>query len=409
MLWTVGRLDHFVEMSDSLGGPHTPACQEFWADFAYQPSHTADQRLDPFSEDYVAEQVKLYEELAGHSYDIQRDERTAFDVELHITASNPYNHPDPGVLALHLQRLSRALRYARPRRGESLLDMGCGWGLSSELAAYLGLSVTAVDINPSFVRLVNERAKRGSRSISATTSTFEEFKPGEPTDIILFYECLHHAVRPWLVVEQMTAVLRNGGRVVLAGEPINDYWWKNWGMRLDPISVYCIRKFGWFESGWSLGFIRQVLHRSGLVPQIFLDADPEIGFTIVGEKPAVHRVPGNLCAELFGAQGCFRDGNSLIFVGLGKMTLSFPHGTTAAELSIINYRGRSLRVFAASDGQTLYDGHMLPGHFSLKVPRIRDAAELAFQVERWVPDEELHNGDNRTLGLHLQDIAFSRE
>lgn len=62
-----------------------------------------------------------------------------------------------------MQIAERDLRYAKPRRGETVMDMGCGWGLSSELAAYLGLTVIGVDVNPSFVRLVNERAKRARR------------------------------------------------------------------------------------------------------------------------------------------------------------------------------------------------------------------------------------------------------
>ncbi|MBU6296156.1 MAG: methyltransferase domain-containing protein, partial [Planctomycetes bacterium] len=43
--------------------------------------------------------------------------------------------------------------------GASILDMGCGWGLSSEAMAFSGASVTAVDINPQFVELIEKRAK----------------------------------------------------------------------------------------------------------------------------------------------------------------------------------------------------------------------------------------------------------
>jgi SAM-dependent methyltransferase len=162
--------------------------------------------------------------------------------------------------------------------------MGCGWGLSSELAAYLGLTVIGVDVNPSFVRLVNERAKRLGHAISAVASTFEDFNAVQPFDIALFYECLHHSVRPWVVICRLAEDLQIGGRLVLAGEPVNDIWWKHWGLRLDALSVYCVRKFGWFESGWSIRFIEEVLYRSGLIPKSHLDNDPEIGYTIVAEK-----------------------------------------------------------------------------------------------------------------------------
>ncbi len=408
MRCTAGELDHFVATSDSLGGPGSLGCQNFWSGFCYEPTYLVNQELDPFSEEYVSEQIKLYEEISGRVYDVRQHEMSTFDVERHIAATNPYDHSDPGALAVHLQRLSRALRFAGPQRGEVLLDMGCGWGLSSELAAYLGLTVIAVDVNPSFVRLVNERAKRGKRLITAMASTFEEFTPSEPADIALFYECLHHAVRPWLVLRRLVNGLKQGGRLVLAGEPINNFWWKNWGMRLDPISIYCIRKYGWFESGWSLDFLRKVVHRSGFVPRTYPDSDSEIGYAIVGEKIEFHKVPGNVAAELFDATGCISDTNWLIFTGDGALTLSFPLDTTKAVLNISNFRGRELRVTVTRDGMILFNGEMRSGSNTIDVPRLADTANLRFEVEGWVPNKELHNGDGRTLGMHLECVTFER-
>jgi hypothetical protein len=40
-------------------------------------------------------------------------------------------------------------------------------------------------------------------------------------------------------------------------------WWKNWGLRLDPESLYVARRYGWFESGWSQKFIRECFRRNG--------------------------------------------------------------------------------------------------------------------------------------------------
>ena len=406
MRWRSSDLNHFVSRSDSLGGPGSPGCQELWSTFSYEPTHRVNQDLDPYSEAYVAEQLILYEELSGRTYNVQENERTDFNVDLHIAAANPYNHPDPGGLAVHLQRLSRALRYARPRRGEILLDMGCGWGLSSELAAYLGVNVVAVDVNPSFVRLVTERAKRSGQAISAVASTFESFVPSEPVDIALFYECLHHAVRPWVVVDHLAAALKQGGRLVMAGEPINDHWWVHWGMRLDPISVYCIRKFGWFESGWSIGFVQQMLHRSGFTPRTYHDSDLDIGYAIVAEKSSPHQVNGNLVAELFNVTGCACDGSHLIFTGVGSIELLFPLKTSKAVINVVSFRNRDLRVVILSDGVLLFKGDMRPGRTAIEIPCLRDAAHVQFEVERWVPDEEICNGDGRTLGLHLENIVF---
>ena len=400
------KLIQFVRQSDLLGGPGHEACNHYWAGLSYEPSYKVNELLDPFSEAYVAEQIAVYEELSGRRYNVREDEATTFDVDRHIGARNPYDHPEPSELALHLQRLSRALRFAKVKRGEVLLDMGCGWGLSSELAEYLGLTVIAVDVNPNFVRLVNERARLGGRQIQAIEGTFEEFAPSKPADLALFYECFHHAVRPWIVVDRLASFLKPGGRLVLAGEPINSHWWKSWGMRLDPMSIYCIRKFGWFESGWSLPFLTQVLHRAGLVPATFVDPDPEIGISIIAEKALPHRVPGDLAAQLFSGKGCIEDAGASIFSGAGGLKISMPEGALKATLNFVNHRGRGLDVRLSINGVKMFDGSMASGRHAISVPHTGLPVELIFQIERWVPDEELHNGDQRVIGLHLESVTF---
>lgn len=288
MRWTASLLDVFVTTSDQLGGPDAAPCQAFWQDFIYQPSFQVDRSLDPFGPAYAAHQMKLYEELAGHPYRPEQDEQCAFDLEQHTAAINPYDHPDATMMGVHLQRLAHVFSCARVRRGELLLDMGCGWGLSSEVAAYLGLRVLGVDINPDFVSLVNRRAARTGYPISAVHGTFDGFSTPEPVDLVMFYECLHHAVNPLAVVSRYAAALRPGGRMMLAGEPINANWWPHWGMRLDALSVYCIRKFGWFESGWSIDHIQEVMRRADLVPVVHSHGDPVVGPAIVAEKPTSH-------------------------------------------------------------------------------------------------------------------------
>ncbi len=281
---TADGLDEFVKESDRLGGPSVAACQAYWQDFSYRPTLVIDHTLDPFGTDYAAQQMRLYVELAGHDYRPVQDEQHSFDIASHLAAINPYGVYDATMMGVHLQRLARAFSCAKVKHGELLLDMGCGWGLSSEVAAYMGLRVKGVDVNPSFVSLVNGRAIRQRYPITAVCSTFENYLSDEPVDLVLFYECLHHAVDPLAIVTRYAAMLRPGGRLILAGEPINAIWWPHWGIRLDSLSVYCIRKFGWFESGWSMEYIQELLRRAGLEPQVFQNEDGLVGPAIVGQK-----------------------------------------------------------------------------------------------------------------------------
>ena len=397
-------LDAFVRRSDEAGGPNSPGCTAYWRDFEYRPTVAVDQMLDPFGPDYAAAQLALYHELSGRSLDQVANEQTRFDLPLHVAAPNPYGPHDPAATAVHLQRLSRAIMVARPLMGARMLDMGCGWGLSSEFAAYLGLDVTGVDINPDFVSLVNQRAALRGFQVRAVNATFDDYVPEGTFDLILFYECLHHAVRPWEVIERLAPSLAPGGAMVLAGEPINDAW-RHWGMRLDPLSIYCIRKFGWFESGWSLDFIKSVFARTDM--RVEAQYDPAVGHTLVARRlspaqAALTRIaPG--CSEA----GWIVELDHLVLQGAGSLAIRFPDGAATATLDIRNYRGSALALRIAYAGQPLFHGAVAPGSAAVPIPRLATVMQCDLEGEVWVPDAELGNGDHRSISVHLAGIHFS--
>lgn len=276
------ELDAFVAETDRRGHVGSQAVTEFWGQCEFTHETNPDQTLDPFGVTYVGQQLDLYRELSGRDLDQSVNELVAFDLPAHASAVNPYAHLPAHDVAKHVARLSCGLMQSNLPAGGSLLDIGCGWGLSSEVFAYTGLHVTAVDINPAFVELVNHRARSRSLHIEAVQGTFEALPQG-PFDAAAYYECLHHAVRPWEALEAVAKVLRAGGKLLIVGEPISNYW-KNWGLRQDPLSIYCIRKFGWFESGWSLQFLRNCIERSGFRLSFCNEAGEKIGWVIVAER-----------------------------------------------------------------------------------------------------------------------------
>jgi len=284
--------------------------------------------------------------------------------------------------------------------------MGCGWGLSSEIAAYLGLRVSGVDINSNFVELVNARAEKSGLRIHAVQCDFDSYQPPAPVDAILFYECLHHAIRPWSLLESLTRSLAPEGKLILAGEPINDFWWKAWGLRLDALSIYCIRKFGWFESGWSLPFITEVIERAGLAVRVVLDADTDIGFTIIGEAiKLVEKSAVEFISETE-SEGFVLEGQLAVFSGQGSFTLDFPPEATRAQLIFKNFRPSQVNVKCTSVGKTLFSGPLENGSGSLVIEKQAPHMKVVCESDSWVPDEEVGNGDTRSLSLHLASVAF---
>ena len=148
----------------------------------------------------------------------------------------------------------------------------------------MGCQTTAVDINPRFVELVARRAERMQLNIEAVRSSFDKFESTKQFDVVFFYECLHHATRPWQLLRRCASWLSANGKIVISGEPINEIWWRHWGLRLDALSVYCISKFGWFESGWSLPFLRRIICNVGLWPTVYQGKGLKGSGVIVAEK-----------------------------------------------------------------------------------------------------------------------------
>jgi len=396
------ELPEFVKRSDQLGGPGQPDCERYWQNIEYRPDIVVDQSLDPFSEAYVGQQLALYREMSGRDFDQLSNEQTSLDVDTHVAAINPYNHGTPGILAQHIERLSRAIRYASPPLGGPMLDMGCGWGLSSEVAAYCGLAVTAVDVNKDFVDLVNRRAARFGHNITARHGTFDTFESDDRFAMILFYECFHHALRPWDLLARMARHLAPAGKIVMAGEPINDAWWKHWGLRLDPLSVYCIHKFGWLESGWSADFLKAAFRRARLTVEIISHPEGEIGPIVVGGRATIGSIGAAEIGRLWEHDGWMVEAEYMASKGDSRLRLQFPAESRVVSLGLQNFRTKPLHVAIGNGQKILVERDVEPGRTEIEivVDQVQDGL-VTLAAEIWVPDDEQGNGDKRKISIHL--------
>lgn len=272
----ISDLDDFVEECDRLGGVQSIKAEPFISDFSLQLSIYVDEALDPFSPEYTNMQISVYKEISGRELNqVVGEQDVRVDVEKNIKTANPYGIKDTNFIAKHARAVLTSLLVSQLPANAKILDMGAGWGLSTEMLAFAGAEVHAVDINPLFVELIRNRVKPRCYDVKAFEGEFDLFKSSSLYDLILFYESLHHAIKPWETIRHLSRYLKPDGKITIAGEPINHIWWKNWGIRLDALSVYCIRKFGWFESGWSEKFISECFDREGftltLLPFIGLD------------------------------------------------------------------------------------------------------------------------------------------
>lgn len=269
MIFTKDDLDEFVKYSDSFGDINSPEVVKYWESLEFVSEVTVDENLDPLSDEYVNAQIELYKELSGREVNQYENEIAPFSLEDSVRAANPYGTNNIQFMSNHSNSVTKALGLANLPENATILDMGSGWGLSSEIMAFCGARVTAVDINPNFVELNRRRAERFNFDIRPIHSSFDDFNTDEKFDAVFFYECLHHAIKPWEVIHKYKDMLKDGGKLILSGEPVTNLWWKNWGIRLEPLTIYCIRKHGWFESGFSHDFLMKMLHDAGLIVEYY--------------------------------------------------------------------------------------------------------------------------------------------
>ena len=154
------HLDEFVAYVDKIGGVGTSEFANLARNFIYSPEIKIDQALDPFSKTYCDQMIELYRELSGRDLDQETGEITSIDVEHHAVSANPYASTDIGFISKHARTVLTATMMANLPSGAKVLDLGCGWGLSTEMLEFTGAHVTAVDINSYFIELVERRSKR---------------------------------------------------------------------------------------------------------------------------------------------------------------------------------------------------------------------------------------------------------
>jgi ubiquinone/menaquinone biosynthesis C-methylase UbiE len=101
----------------------------------------------------------------------------------------------------------------------TLVDLGAGTGTFALAAAPLCRHVVAVDVSPTMLTLLREKAARqGIRNIEVVQQGFLSYEhQGNPADFVYSRHALHHLPDFWkaLALERIAAILRGGGVLYL--------------------------------------------------------------------------------------------------------------------------------------------------------------------------------------------------
>ena len=401
------EIDDLIKKIDQAGGPDFYDFEKLCGGWLYKPKYKFDYNLDPLSSQYFDQMLEVYEEIAGQKYNVETCEMTHFSLDDHLRSNSPYGPAiAPKSLSLHYERLSRAFRILDLPAGSKVLDMGAGWGLSSEFFSHLGFDVYAVDINPNFIELITLRSKNKKNNIKTILSSFQNLQVNEKFDAIIFYECFHHETKPWELIARLKKFLKPDGRIILLGEPIQENW-RSWGLRLDALSIYCIRKFGWFESGWTEDFLRLIFNKANFTISFFKSIDQVVGSVVIAKiNSRLKNLNAHEIYHSYDTEGWILEGDSLISNGNSFIEISVPMGVSTISFDIDNYRGANIKIIIRSRKKTLCKSTLKPGKNQLPLKITDNLGKLYFISDIWCPKIELGGQDERNLSFHLKGLNF---
>ncbi len=219
---------------------------------------------NPFSDEYRAWTWELYRHISGReSYDVA-NESSPFDLEAATACPFPYATGSARTVGRDLIARGHVLRTIGEMglgAGSRAVEFGPGWGnLTADLTAS-GIDVTAVEVDDDFRTLLRRRyAGPGRLEIAALDML--AFAADVPYDVAVFFESFHHCADHLAMLRRLHDIVSAEGFVVFASEPVHDMPFP-WGPRLDGLSVWSSRTYGWLELGFRKGYFAEALARTG--------------------------------------------------------------------------------------------------------------------------------------------------
>jgi SAM-dependent methyltransferase len=230
--------------------------------------------LDPWGEEYAAQQHRLWALVAGvdRPYQPAQDEK-----EFGWHDADPVRLPGfyarrdrlaISSAADHVLATGMLLKHSGLQAGDWALEYGAGFGQTALALARLGVNVDTVDISATLCGFVRQQAEHFQVPLNAFQGPFgTNPRPGQRYKLIWFYESFHHCVDFKKVVPMLADHLEEGGRILLGGEPIVEREYAAvpypWGVRLHSEVAVVIRQTRWFELGFSEDFLYDLFRRAG--------------------------------------------------------------------------------------------------------------------------------------------------
>ncbi len=275
------RVDRFLALLATA--PDDDALRSFFE--TYQAEYDPDVPEDPFGSEYKQTQFALYERLHGKPYATSH-EHSPMDIEAMAKQPFPYMHGSAGTVGDQFMGIGYLIKTMGLRRGAQVLEFGPGWGNTTLAMAKMGYGVTAIDIEQNFVDLIRLRARMEHiPNLAVRQGDFSLIETvGAQFDAVLFFECFHHCSDHLRLIAAFDKVIKPGGIVCFAAEPIVDDFPLPWGLRMDGQSLWAIRRNGWLELGFNTRYFEEAMRRQGWWIERHVGADSPLSNVIIARR-----------------------------------------------------------------------------------------------------------------------------
>ena len=233
--------------------------------FRYRPP--TDLPTDADSCEYRERQLDFYRQLSGNSdYSASRSELSIVNADTGPSGLYPYSTRSPKSVGEQLLALGHAIETMSLPPGSRVTEFGSGWGHLTVQLALIGHAVTAVEINPLMAEIISAQATRNDVQIDVHVCDMVEHISPKPIDAAVFFESFHHCFDFHRLLDRLDQSVSDRGIIALIAEPVGPFPFP-WGLRLDGLSLWSIRREGWCELGFSTAYFKRLVESRGWRPR----------------------------------------------------------------------------------------------------------------------------------------------
>jgi 2-polyprenyl-3-methyl-5-hydroxy-6-metoxy-1,4-benzoquinol methylase len=405
---TLERLDEKLREIGVAGSVSDDAVRAVFASFRMEIA--VDQDLDPWSEEYRSAQFDLYSRITSRTGYSTSNEISGYPVDAKVPF--PYYTQSASTVGDQLMAVGFLIKVMALAPKSSILEFGPGWGNTTVALARMGYLVTALDIDPNFVQLIRDRADLVGLIVDARVGQFTDAATiDQDYDAVVFYECFHHCSDHIQLLADMHRLLKPGGRVFLAAEPIVESFRAPWGVRLDGESLWAARQNGWLELGFTESyFIEACARQRWQVARHVSDASPLTSILCLTPlQDSIHPGQVLLPPKDEGGWATPDSPESTERYTKARGRLVCPTGMHWATTSVQLTNPGPLRLpYSIRHGSSEVRGQIqAQSRETVEVPYDSAAGEVVFETETWCPAVAIRGStDRREIGIGVVEVSF---